>query len=106
MENRLMNVTHLSKRFFRSFDLSLHDWLSIFAKSTNKAPVRPKNCFISGSGPKMLLKSLCPKMGNDQVADLPTAGEPSEGVGLIMQRDILLQVTLHDTRLYKTQMQY
>jgi hypothetical protein len=45
-------------------------------------------------------------MGSDQVADLPTAGESGESVGLVMQRDILLQVTLHDTRLYKTQMQY
>jgi hypothetical protein len=58
-------------------------------------------------GPKNVVKkSLCPKIGNDQVSDLPTAGESGESVGLVMQRDIFLQVTLHDTRLYKTQMQY
>jgi hypothetical protein len=29
---------HLSNRFFRSFDLSLHGWLPKFAKSTNTVP--------------------------------------------------------------------
>jgi hypothetical protein len=43
-------------------------------------------------------------MGNDPgryISDLPTAGESGESVSLVMQRDIFLQVTLHDTRLHK-----